>query len=154
MPSRIVRTGMSHRAGGGAVSRVREAYRTLRPVNCPSCRACMPCPQGIDVPRIFEIYNDAFVYGDVASGRSIYRDEGHDAGACTKCGTCESRCARRSHAALAGKGAPTRRAQRVGRASAPSARLGSREPAALARCEGAGQADPGAKASVYILVGP
>ena len=76
------------------VSRVREAYRTLRPVNCPSCRACMPCPQGIDVPRIFEIYNDAFMYGDVASGRSIYRNEGHDAGACTKCGTCESRCAR------------------------------------------------------------
>lgn len=77
------------------VSRVREAYRALRPVNCPSCRPCMPCPQEIDVPRIFEIYNDAFVYGDVTCARSIYRDEGHDAGACTKCGSCEAACARR-----------------------------------------------------------
>jgi hypothetical protein len=76
------------------VSRVREAYWALRPVNCPSCRACMPCPQGIDVPRIFEIYNDAFMYGDIALGRSIYRNEGHDAGQCTKCGSCEGRCAR------------------------------------------------------------
>ena len=77
------------------VSRVREAYRALRPVNCPSCRPCMPCPQGIDVPRIFEIYNDAFMYGDTACARSIYRDEGHDAGLCTKCGSCEAACARR-----------------------------------------------------------
>jgi len=77
------------------VSRVREAYRALRPVNCPSCRACMPCPQGIDVPRIFEIYNDAFMYGDVACARSIYREEGHEAGLCTKCGSCEAACAKR-----------------------------------------------------------
>jgi predicted aldo/keto reductase-like oxidoreductase len=77
------------------VSRVREAYRALRPVNCASCRPCMPCPQEIDVPRIFEIYNDAFMYGDLACARSVYRNEGHDAGACTKCGSCESACARR-----------------------------------------------------------
>ena len=124
------------------VSRVREAYRTLRPVNCPSCRACMPCPQGIDVPRIFEIYNGAFMYGDVALGRSIYRDEGHDAGACTKCGTCERAGAPGSCPCCTGWKRRTNSsgaASRAGfRAQVPA--WGHVEPTALARCEGAGQA--------------
>ncbi len=76
------------------LNRVRDAYRTLRPINCPSCRACMPCPLGIDVPRIFEIYNDAFVYSDVEIARALYRDERHGLGACKKCRLCEKKCAR------------------------------------------------------------
>jgi len=31
----------------------------------------MPCPEGIDVPRIFELYNDAFIYEDVETARAI-----------------------------------------------------------------------------------
>ena len=77
------------------ISRVGDAYRKSRPVNCPSYRPCMPCPEGIDVPRIFEIYNDAAIYRDVHTARSIYRDEGHRADRCVQCGSCESSCARR-----------------------------------------------------------
>jgi len=77
------------------VNRVRDAYRKLRPIPCPSCRPCMPCPVGIDVPRVFEIYNDAVMYGDVETARSVYRDEGHDAASCTECGVCAGRCAKR-----------------------------------------------------------
>ncbi len=33
------------------VGNVRDALRKRRPVPCPSCRPCMPCPVGIDVPR-------------------------------------------------------------------------------------------------------
>lgn len=77
------------------VSRVRDAYRASRPVPCPSCRACMPCPEGIDVPRVFEIYNDALIYDDVAMARNIYLAEEHKAAACTGCGACERACAKR-----------------------------------------------------------
>jgi predicted aldo/keto reductase-like oxidoreductase len=77
------------------ISEVREGYRTLRRVPCPSCRPCMPCPQGIDVPRFFEVYNDAAMYGDIETARSICRHEQLDPGACTECGLCESRCAKR-----------------------------------------------------------
>jgi predicted aldo/keto reductase-like oxidoreductase len=77
------------------ISKVQEAYRKLRPIPCPSCRACMPCPQGIDVPRIFELYNDAIIYNDTKTARSIYCIEQHSAGSCNECGLCEKACAKR-----------------------------------------------------------
>jgi predicted aldo/keto reductase-like oxidoreductase len=77
------------------ISKAREAFRKLGPIPCPSCRACMPCPQGIDVPRIFELYNDAFIYDDVEMARSLYFGERHDLDSCTECGACENACAKR-----------------------------------------------------------
>ena len=77
------------------ISQVREAYRKLRPIPCPSCRACMPCPQGIDVPRIFELYNDAIIYNDAKTARSLYCGEQHSADSCTECSACENACAKR-----------------------------------------------------------
>jgi len=74
------------------ISRVRDAYRVLRRIPCSSCRPCMPCPEGIDVPRIFELYNDAFIYEDVETARSIYQNELHCADRCNRCRVCEERC--------------------------------------------------------------
>ena len=74
------------------ISQVRDAYRTLRPIPCTACRICMPCPQDIDVPRIFELYNDAAMYGDSGTARSIYRLENHRLDTCNECGTCENAC--------------------------------------------------------------
>jgi predicted aldo/keto reductase-like oxidoreductase len=54
----------------------------------------MPCPQNVDIPRIFELYNDAVMYGDIDTARSIYREEGHDAGSCNECELCEKACGR------------------------------------------------------------
>ncbi len=70
------------------ISRVRDAYRKLKPIPCTTCRGCMPCPQGIDVPRLFELYNDAVMYGDMETARSIYRLEKHDIDSCNQCGLC------------------------------------------------------------------
>ena len=77
------------------ISKARDAYRKLKPIPCPSCRPCMPCPEGIDVPRIFELYNDAIMFDDAKTGRSIYRNERHHADMCTECGACEKACAKR-----------------------------------------------------------
>jgi len=77
------------------ISKVREAYRKLRPIPCSSCRACMPCPQGIDVPRIFELYNDAIIYNDPKTARSLYYNEQHHLDTCTECGVCDNACAKR-----------------------------------------------------------
>jgi uncharacterized protein len=74
------------------IGKAREAYLASRPIPCTACRGCMPtqgpCPQGIDVPRVFEIYNDAVMYNDVETARFIYRREHHGPGACNECGTC------------------------------------------------------------------
>jgi predicted aldo/keto reductase-like oxidoreductase len=74
------------------ISRVRDAYRALKPIPCTACRGCMPCGQGIDVPRIFEIYNDAVMYNDSSTARSIYRLERHNIDDCNACGTCMKAC--------------------------------------------------------------
>jgi predicted aldo/keto reductase-like oxidoreductase len=77
------------------ISRVRDAYRALKPFPCTACRGCMPCPQNIDVPRIFELYNDAIMYGDIEIPQSIYRDEEHCIDNCNECGLCAKTCGRR-----------------------------------------------------------
>jgi predicted aldo/keto reductase-like oxidoreductase len=70
------------------ISRVRDAYRKLRPIPCTTCYGCMPCPLGIDVPRLFELYNDAVMYNNMETARAIYRREGHDIADCNQCGVC------------------------------------------------------------------
>ena len=74
------------------IGRVRDAYRKLRPIPCTACRGCMPCPPGIDVPRIFEIYNDTMMYGDIETAKSLYRIERHDIDSCNECGACAKAC--------------------------------------------------------------
>jgi predicted aldo/keto reductase-like oxidoreductase len=54
----------------------------------------MPCPQGVAIPDILALYNDAHMYGDPARQRVYYTwlDEGARADSCTACGECESAC--------------------------------------------------------------
>jgi predicted aldo/keto reductase-like oxidoreductase len=70
-------------------------FLKLRPIPCTACRGCMPCPQDIDVPRIFELYNDAIMYGDIGAERSIYSLEQHGIASCTECGACVNACGRK-----------------------------------------------------------
>jgi uncharacterized protein len=77
------------------IGQVRDERRKKRQVPCPSCRPCMPCPVGVDVPRFFEVYNDAAVYDDIETARAICRDEQLHPEDCTGCRLCESRCAKR-----------------------------------------------------------
>jgi predicted aldo/keto reductase-like oxidoreductase len=74
------------------LGRLRDAYRKLRPVPCTACRGCMPCPRGIDAPRIFELYNDAVMYRDIATMRTLYKNERHRIEDCDECGACARAC--------------------------------------------------------------
>ncbi|MBN2074084.1 MAG: aldo/keto reductase [Dehalococcoidales bacterium] len=76
------------------ISEIRDTYRKLKQIDCTSCRACMPCAQGIDAPRIFEIHNDAAMYDDWETAKMLYKVEGHQILRCTQCGTCAVRCGR------------------------------------------------------------
>lgn len=77
------------------IDRVRKAYHGLFPVPCTACRYCMPCPSGVNIPMIFEVYNDAVVYNTMAVSKGRYngfRMKGHQAGQCTECGQCVKVC--------------------------------------------------------------
>jgi predicted aldo/keto reductase-like oxidoreductase len=79
------------------MERVRDAYRSSSPVACTSCRYCMPCPNGVDIPRIFEFYNESIVFSDAARRRRMYRDPNmvkseERAENCLKCEQCIEKC--------------------------------------------------------------
>jgi predicted aldo/keto reductase-like oxidoreductase len=76
------------------VSRVRETYHELCPIPCTDCRYCMPCPSGVNIPRIFELYNDAQMYDAVEWGKLLYGllSEENQGNACTECGECMEVC--------------------------------------------------------------
>lgn len=79
------------------VMQVRKAYRGLRPVPCTSCRYCMPCPNGVDIPGVFDMYNDSCMYEDPNHGRIWYNspygfNQEQRADKCNRCGTCVEKC--------------------------------------------------------------
>ena len=77
---------------------VREAFRGLMPIACTSCRYCMPCPNGVEIPAIFSIYNEAVSYDDVPMGRFRYQGGPRGlkpeqrADRCIECGQCLEAC--------------------------------------------------------------
>lgn len=79
------------------VKQVRKAYKGLRPVSCTSCRYCMPCPNGVDIPGVFDMYNDSCMYEDPNHGIIWYNspygfNQEQRADKCNKCGTCLEKC--------------------------------------------------------------
>jgi predicted aldo/keto reductase-like oxidoreductase len=79
------------------IGRVRDTYLSLNQISCTGCRYCSPCPSGVEILRVFEMYNEALIYNSVAEQRKIYRDpekfrkEGL-ADNCNKCEQCVEKC--------------------------------------------------------------
>ena len=78
------------------VSKARDAYVSLTAVACTGCKYCMPCPNDVDIPRVFEFYNEAMIYNTVAEQRRMYNFPGrfkdHRADKCIKCDQCVDKC--------------------------------------------------------------
>jgi len=76
------------------VDQVREAYRVLCAIPCTSCKYCLPCPSGVDIPEVFSIYNDYLMYGDENRSQMFYSwlDEKTRADKCIECGECLEKC--------------------------------------------------------------
>ncbi len=77
------------------VSRARDQYLELRPIPCTSCRYCMPCPHGVNIPFNFELYNKLSLYKLREDSEDEYKEdltEKSRASACTQCRECEEKC--------------------------------------------------------------
>jgi predicted aldo/keto reductase-like oxidoreductase len=74
------------------LNKIMDAYRAMRPVFCTACRCCKPCPNGVDFVRLFEIINDATMYGEWETARLLYKIEGHQIEDCNECGFCLKTC--------------------------------------------------------------
>jgi predicted aldo/keto reductase-like oxidoreductase len=78
----------------GLINRAREAYKGLAPIPCTGCKYCMPCSSGVEIPDIFEMYNEAMTYEDPQEPRWLYGrlKEEQRADQCTRCGECTDAC--------------------------------------------------------------
>ena len=74
---------------------VRVAYLSRTKIGCTGCRYCMPCPNGVDIPGIFSVWNNLSLYGgDPKNNGQIRRmiENNHGADQCIGCGACEAAC--------------------------------------------------------------
>ncbi|MFH1382180.1 MAG: aldo/keto reductase [Chloroflexota bacterium] len=96
---------IADRSGPGTLSanelefldRVRVTYRDLSPIPCTRCQYCLPCPNGVEIPQIFDLYNNAVMYNELRVPRLHYcgpngLKEEQRADQCLECGTCEEVC--------------------------------------------------------------
>lgn len=79
------------------IQRVEKIFKSSYRVPCTRCGYCIPCPAGVEIPEIFQLYND--------SGHPVYQEHAcfmyknslvgqHSRGAdqCVECGQCEEHC--------------------------------------------------------------
>jgi predicted aldo/keto reductase-like oxidoreductase len=79
------------------IDQVREAYLNLGPVPCTNCGYCMPCPNNVEIPGIFQLYNEAMIYDAPRMARFRYRGsvglkEEQRADQCVECLQCVEVC--------------------------------------------------------------
>lgn len=77
------------------IERVKNIYHSKMKVNCTSCRYCMPCPSGVNIPGCFAMFNNAHMMEDIAAYKSNYNIQikpVNRASNCIECGQCEEAC--------------------------------------------------------------
>ncbi len=88
------------------IDQVNQEYRKLIPIPCTDCKYCLPCPNGVDIPYNFTVYNNGSIYEkeDPRQARGWYwhmanakgfEGEYHCRGRadqCNGCRACEEQC--------------------------------------------------------------
>ncbi len=70
------------------------AYRKSGAIPCSVCHYCSPCPVGVDIPRIFGLYNHYKTTGNFSHFQLVYNNLAADekASACVSCEACMKKC--------------------------------------------------------------
>jgi len=76
------------------IDRVRTKYQEICPVPCTRCEYCLPCPNEVNIPRLFELLNHGVMYNELERARKQYQElpETTRADMCIQCLQCESLC--------------------------------------------------------------
>jgi hypothetical protein len=69
-----------------------EEKRELAKLYCTGCLYCLPCPRGVEIPKVFECMIAHKIYGVTGWARAAYAALGGKASQCAECGKCEKKC--------------------------------------------------------------
>ncbi|MDI9502845.1 MAG: aldo/keto reductase [Peptoniphilaceae bacterium] len=78
-----------------AIEQARRIFTERTQIGCTSCEYCLPCPYGVNIPGVFERWNNAYVYNLADENRASYKkliEAEKDASHCVACGRCEGLC--------------------------------------------------------------
>lgn len=77
------------------IEQVNKILTARSPIPCTACEYCLPCPNGVNIPRNFEVYNMAAMYDDLPGSRDEYKywvPDPEKASKCIQCDECLSKC--------------------------------------------------------------
>lgn len=73
-----------------------EQIKKFSELYCTGCKYCQPCPVGIEIPRIFNMFTYHNVYGLTDHAKHMFNEYVEKGGklreACVNCGMCENKC--------------------------------------------------------------
>jgi uncharacterized protein len=77
------------------IDQVRQEYRKMLKVDCTGCAYCMPCPNGVNIPQNFTLYNDSFLFKGAEMNKFFYTQfltPDQRASGCLECLICVEKC--------------------------------------------------------------
>ena len=77
------------------IAEAKATYEGFQLIPCTSCGYCVPCPEGVDIPRILKIYNDGIMYDKAETAKNDYLTwvpVENKADLCVVCGECLEKC--------------------------------------------------------------
>ena len=82
-------------AENAAIEETAAALHRRIKIGCTGCRYCMPCPQGVDIPDNFSIWNRLGMFQQPDAVRKQWTERFPDSEKalhCIRCGKCEAVC--------------------------------------------------------------
>ncbi len=78
------------------MQKVVESLRREHNALCTGCAYCVPCPKGIDIPKLLQAWNHKILSGQDSAVLNSLENEWdippEMAGLCVECGSCEKKC--------------------------------------------------------------
>lgn len=73
----------------------RKIYKSREQIGCTACEYCLPCTVDINIPKVFGLWNKAYLYDEEEISKTDYQEylkDGVSPTECIECGKCEGIC--------------------------------------------------------------
>lgn len=75
--------------------KARDIFKSRERIACTRCEYCLPCTVDINIPKVFSLWNNAYLYEEGEKSKADYKDylkEGVSPTECIECKKCEKIC--------------------------------------------------------------